>query len=270
VLTDLLRRLLADPDWLRRLDRHAAAALKPTSLDTNAGARLAMVLESAVNDAGDSLHNMPEIVEALALDLIESDLIWDAEFFDVLEYGRTMHAEMDAITSAARKGVSLRNATLYCTTLPCHECARLIIGAGIRRVIFIEPYEKSRIEEMYDSEINFTTLADSRRSERAHRKGDLAADIKQVVRVDFVPYVGVSPRRFHELFAFVPRKLEDQEGQPRRLSGKKAVWTKAKSEIRETIISGSAVRSLARLEDLRAHEAELIKQFEDDVDGIEV
>lgn len=54
-----------------------------------------------------------------------------------------MHAEMFAITDAARRGLSVRDATLYCTTFPCHMCARHIIASGIRKVVYIEPYPKS-------------------------------------------------------------------------------------------------------------------------------
>ena len=47
------------------------------------------------------------------------------------EFGRIVHAEMAAICDAALRGISLKGATLYCTTFPCHMCARHIIAAGI-------------------------------------------------------------------------------------------------------------------------------------------
>lgn len=49
---------------------------------------------------------------------------------------RTLHAEQNAITQAALHGVSTQGATLYCTCRPCHVCARMIVGAGIVRVVF--------------------------------------------------------------------------------------------------------------------------------------
>lgn len=64
---------------------------------------------------------------------------------DIIEYGRTVHAEMAAMMAAARRGRALDRAVLYSTTFPCHECARHIIAAGIAEVYFIEPYEKSRV-----------------------------------------------------------------------------------------------------------------------------
>ena len=52
----------------------------------------------------------------------------------------SIHAEANAIMAAARQGISLIGTTLYCTTQPCYECAKLIIQSGIERVIWQEPY----------------------------------------------------------------------------------------------------------------------------------
>jgi dCMP deaminase len=49
---------------------------------------------------------------------------------------RTLHAEQNALIQAALHGVSTEGATLYGTCRPCHVCARMIVGAGIRRVVF--------------------------------------------------------------------------------------------------------------------------------------
>jgi dCMP deaminase len=48
---------------------------------------------------------------------------------------RTVHAEQNAICEAARMGVSIAGATLYCTMTPCRVCAMLIINCGIVRVV---------------------------------------------------------------------------------------------------------------------------------------
>lgn len=72
----------------------------------------------------------------------------------ITEYSRAIHAEMDAITSAARNGGNgLKNATLYCTTFPCHNCARHIVSSGIKRVYYIEPYDKSLAFDLHDDSI---------------------------------------------------------------------------------------------------------------------
>jgi dCMP deaminase len=53
---------------------------------------------------------------------------------------RTTHAEQNAIVQAARMGVSLLGATLYCKMTPCYVCAKLIITAGITRVVAEKEY----------------------------------------------------------------------------------------------------------------------------------
>ena len=50
------------------------------------------------------------------------------------------HAEQNAIIQAAKLGVSIDGATLYCTHQPCSICAKMIINAGIRRIVYQEGY----------------------------------------------------------------------------------------------------------------------------------
>ncbi|NOZ87153.1 MAG: dCMP deaminase family protein [Deltaproteobacteria bacterium] len=57
------------------------------------------------------------------------------------ELCRGLHAEQNAIIQAAYHGTSIRGGTLYCTTSPCSICAKMIINAGIRRVVFSEEYK---------------------------------------------------------------------------------------------------------------------------------
>lgn len=58
-----------------------------------------------------------------------------------------LHAEQNIITWAARKGIATEDTTLYITHNPCKECAKLIAGAGISRVVFKEYYrDKDGIE----------------------------------------------------------------------------------------------------------------------------
>jgi cytidine deaminase len=100
---------------------------------------------------------------------------------DVIEFHRAVHAETAALLDAAQRGVSIQNCTLYCTTFPCHNCAGHIIAAGIRRVVYIEPYPKSKARDFYEKA--FTT------------------DPKQENRVWLAPFVGVGPRRYRDLFS---------------------------------------------------------------------
>ncbi len=51
-----------------------------------------------------------------------------------------IHAEQNAIIQAARLGVSIDGATLYCTHQPCVICAKMIVNSGIARIVYIEGY----------------------------------------------------------------------------------------------------------------------------------
>jgi len=63
---------------------------------------------------------------------------------------RTVHAEQNAICQAARLGISLEGATLYCRMTPCRTCAMLIINCGIKRVVCERKYHDGKeSEEMF-------------------------------------------------------------------------------------------------------------------------
>jgi len=63
---------------------------------------------------------------------------------------RTVHAEQNAITQAARLGIKLEGSTLYCRMTPCRTCAMLIINCGIMRVVCEKKYHASaESEEMF-------------------------------------------------------------------------------------------------------------------------
>jgi dCMP deaminase len=56
------------------------------------------------------------------------------------EFCYAIHAEQNAIVQAAKLGISIEGATLYCTHQPCVICAKLIVNSGIIRVVYQEPY----------------------------------------------------------------------------------------------------------------------------------
>ena len=110
---------------------------------------------------------------------------------DLLEFGRIAHAEMAAICTAARRGTPIGGAVLYTTTYPCHECARLIIAAGIDRVVYIDPYPKSQVPELYRSQVS---------EDGASATRDRALPI--------VPFEGVAPRLFTTVFRIGARSRD--------------------------------------------------------------
>ena len=63
---------------------------------------------------------------------------------------RTTHAEQNAIVQAAKLGIAIDGATLYCKMSPCSTCAKMIINAGIKRVVCEKKYHKGQeSEEMF-------------------------------------------------------------------------------------------------------------------------
>ena len=60
-----------------------------------------------------------------------------------------VHAEQNAIIQAAKLGISVDGATLYCTHQPCSICAKMIINSGIKRVVFREGYPDEFSMEMF-------------------------------------------------------------------------------------------------------------------------
>lgn len=75
---------------------------------------------------------------------------------------RTTHAEQNAICEAARMGIALEGATLYCKMTPCYTCAKMIINAGIKKVICSQDYHAStRSKEIFkEAGIEFSLLSE--------------------------------------------------------------------------------------------------------------
>ncbi len=57
---------------------------------------------------------------------------------------RTVHAEQNAMIQAARTGIALEGSTVYCKMVPCYVCAKLIVNAGIKRVVAFRDYHASK------------------------------------------------------------------------------------------------------------------------------
>lgn len=134
---------------------------------------------------------------------------------DLTEYGRVVHAEMEAILCCSRNGLSTVGTTIFCTTFPCHNCAKHIIAAGVSRVVYVEPYPKSKALEFHDDAI--------RTKEQDRQNGG--------VGVTFEPFVGIGPHRFFELFSM---QLTSSYPLNRKISetGKRAEWSIEKANLR--------------------------------------
>lgn len=127
-------------------------------------------------------------------DFLKLEDVKESQFMDALEYGRIVHAEMSAIVDAARLGVSLAGATLFCTTFPCHMCAKHIAAAGIKRVIFLEPYPKSLASDLHPDSLEI--------------EGGSRGRYDSYDAVKFEHFYGVTPRIYRELFERGSRKSD--------------------------------------------------------------
>lgn len=128
----------------------------------------------------------------------KSALMKGSHLANSIEYFRAVHAEMAAIVDAARRGVSVREAVLFCTTFPCHDCAKHIVAAGIQRVVYIEPYPKSLAPELYLDSIAVD-----------QRKPKSLNGAAAVGYVSFESFVGVAPRQYMDCFIMGERKTKE-------------------------------------------------------------
>ncbi|WP_198019461.1 anti-phage dCTP deaminase [Thioalkalivibrio paradoxus] len=168
----------------------------------------------------------------------------------VIEFNRSVHAEMAAICDAASRGVSIRGAQLFVNTFPCHICARHILAAGISRVVYIEPYPKSLTTTLYADQIGQSSSGDCRDT------------------VPFEAFRGVAPRMYQFLFK--------AQGERKESSGVVTRWNErdANTKLKRYVLSYVAIeqtvvgRLLEKLaEDLNRNEVALVSlQHEEESD----
>ena len=128
----------------------------------------------------DKLSGEGLLAEHANLEVLRAQLV-KTPVKDLIEYSRSIHAEMEAIVSAARSGkLGIVGGTLYTTTFPCHNCARHIVAAGISKVYYVEPYAKSLALELHSDSISVTSGADD--------------------KCTFLQYEGVGPDSILKLF----------------------------------------------------------------------
>lgn len=145
-------------------------------------------------------------------------LLAGSPLFDLTEYGRAVHAEMEALLSCSRSGVSPRNGTLYSTTFPCHNCAKHIVAAGIRRVVYVEPYPKSKAAELH---------------------GDsLSVEQEAPAKVLFEPFVGVAARHYFNLFSI---HLGSGYRLKRKEEGRVVSWKRSSARLRVAMLPTSYI-----------------------------
>jgi deoxycytidylate deaminase/preprotein translocase subunit Sss1 len=169
-------------------------------------------------DSNDEEKNriLQQILECLPESMRSDELkdkLRETSLFAIIEYGRATHAEMEALLSCARRGISTERTILYTTTFPCHNCTRHIIDAGVKKVVYIEPYPKSKAMLLHDDAVGLN---------------EEGRETMEPSKVPFVSFVGISPRKYVEIFTVKPmygrnvdRKLKS--------SGNAISWQRSKS-----------------------------------------
>jgi deoxycytidylate deaminase len=157
-----------------------------------------------------------QILVSLNVDSNEMNIkkVKKAGIADLTEYGRVVHAEMEALLMCARNNISCSGAELFVTTFPCHNCAKHIIAAGIKRVVYIEPYPKSKTFDFYAAEISDQGESGKQESEK----------------VLFEPFVGVGPNKYIDLFAMKSSKYYNRVRKDK--DGIKIEWEQSASPLR--------------------------------------
>jgi cytidine deaminase len=140
------------------------------------------------------------------------EILESSRLRDLTEFGRVVHAEMEALLACGRLGISTVDSTLYSTTFPCHNCAKHIVAAGIKRVVYVEPYPKSKAIDFHDDSISTST-------------------IPEAGKVQFQPFVGIGPRRYFDLFSIngnnsYPLDRKDP------MTGKSVKWAIERAKLR--------------------------------------
>lgn len=143
-----------------------------------------------------------EIANTIVNDLITATLIEQSKkdeavkiirkskIKNLIEFSRAVHAEMHAIIVGSQlAGARVKNGKLYCTTYPCHACARHIIAAGIKEVFYIEPYRKSLATKLHNDSITEEETDDK--------------------KVRILPFNGVAPARYLQLFSIQSHSRKD-------------------------------------------------------------
>lgn len=182
---------------------------------------------------------------ALARDAEGDSMLQGARAAALIEFTRCLHAEQAAIVNAARGGIVTEGASLYTTTFPCHECAKMIVGSGIVDVFYVEPYPKSLVSRLYRDLIE---VAPSSPIESGLVGG----------KVPFRPFVGVAPRHYERAFS-ASERIRGQHGEVLEFDRRSACpqtggWNESGVRERESATVDSISRLVELLGALKAQE----------------
>jgi len=157
----------------------------------------------AQNDIINDLFNSVDELKAIPMSQDLLRRLRRTRIGQLIEFSRAVHAEMDALLSAARSGVKTGDTRLFVTTFPCHNCARHIVSAGVVEVQYIEPYLKSQAIPLHGD-----AIVTNSKEWRPPEPGKSLAANGATPNVLFRPFIGVAPRLYRRAF-LKDRDLKD-------------------------------------------------------------
>lgn len=195
----------------------------------------------------------PELFDrASSTDDSGSSILADARVTDRIEFTRCLHAEQAVIVNAARSGVCTQGGSLYTTTFPCHECAKMIIGAGFAEVHYVEPYPKSLVSELFRHMI------------------DVSPPIRSAMNVDrgrvpFHQFLGIAPQWYMQAFKAGQRRVGDQMADFRTQDAfpNTSGWSERGVRERESYADAAISRAIEKLAQSRSVEKDEGEKEED-------
>jgi deoxycytidylate deaminase len=147
----------------------------------------ALLAERIVDSLVDAGISVPDRDKTLA------SVLGNKRLRGLIEFSRSIHAEMHAILNALKtSGSRVNGGKLFVTTYPCHACARHIVASGIAEVYYIEPYKKSLALKLHEDSLTESEADQSK------------------VRV--LPYEGVAPSRYLSLFRMQADSRKTKDG----------------------------------------------------------
>lgn len=193
-------------DYKRNEDSNVKEKHKITAELTNSLIDLLDSHNIANNENADAILKFKEAIEKT---------VKNSKIKDITEYGRVVHAEMETLLACGRERISTKDATLYATTFPCHNCAKHIIASGIKRVVFVEPYPKSKALDFHRESVAMGFQSD---------------DSKVILE----PFVGVGARNFLNLFSM--SLGSGHELKRKNNSGNTIQWNPRESQLRTALL----------------------------------
>jgi len=177
-------------------------------------------LKSIIDDIAQKMQKSG--VEQSKIDKTKDLLSHKGELKIITEYGRAVHAEMEAILSCCRNGITTKDCIMYVTLFSCHNCTKHLICAGIKKVIYVEHYPKSFAEKLHGDAIRIKNPNECDDEEN---------------KVSFEPFIGISGRRYFDFFSLDwgsgnrIKRMDD--------TGKLIKWEPKKAEFRFKVDSKS-------------------------------